>query len=128
MPENGLSERDVCTKLITPAIEKAGWDVQTQVREEVTLTGYVAHGGSLRTGRDVHESLDIAVEQAQFDAPRNRAFEQGDHAADQLRQVHRLDDEAAADGVALADAETVTASSVFGCGAVPVDDVVVGYA
>ncbi|MGA3126605.1 MAG: ComEC/Rec2 family competence protein [Candidatus Korobacteraceae bacterium] len=35
--------------------------------EEVTLTGYVAHGGSLRTGRDVHESLDIAVEQAQFD-------------------------------------------------------------
>ena len=33
-----LSERDVCTKFITPALERAGWDVQTQIREEVTLT------------------------------------------------------------------------------------------
>ena len=34
-----LSERDICTKYITPAIvEQAGWDVQTQVREEVTFT------------------------------------------------------------------------------------------
>jgi len=36
--------------------------------EEVTLTGYVARSGSLRTGRDLHESLDLAVEQAQFDS------------------------------------------------------------
>jgi competence protein ComEC len=35
--------------------------------EEVTLTGYVARSGSLRTGRDVHESLDFAAEAAQFD-------------------------------------------------------------
>jgi len=41
--------------------------------EEVTLTGYVARGGSLRTGRDVRESLDIAVEQAQFDGEAARA-------------------------------------------------------
>lgn len=33
-----LSERDVCTKFITPAITAAGWDVHTQVREEVTFT------------------------------------------------------------------------------------------
>ena len=33
-----LSERDICTKFITPAIEKAGWDLQSQVREEVTFT------------------------------------------------------------------------------------------
>lgn len=33
-----LSERDVCTKYITPAITKAGWDVKTQVREEVSFT------------------------------------------------------------------------------------------
>ncbi|MBP2030667.1 type I site-specific restriction endonuclease [Methanohalophilus levihalophilus] len=33
-----LSERDVCTKFITPAIDKAGWNLQTQVREEVQLT------------------------------------------------------------------------------------------
>jgi competence protein ComEC len=35
--------------------------------QEVTLTGYVARSGSLRTGRDPHESLDFAVEQAQWD-------------------------------------------------------------
>lgn len=33
-----LSERDVCTKLITPALAAAGWDIQTQVREEVSFT------------------------------------------------------------------------------------------
>ncbi len=33
-----LSERDICTKYITLAIAQAGWDVQTQVREEVTFT------------------------------------------------------------------------------------------
>jgi hypothetical protein len=33
-----LSERDICTKYITPAIKRAGWDIQSQVREEVTLT------------------------------------------------------------------------------------------
>lgn len=38
MSEPPLSERDVCTKLITPAVERAGWDIQSQVREEVSLT------------------------------------------------------------------------------------------
>jgi type I restriction enzyme R subunit len=33
-----LSERDICTKYITPAIAGAGWDIQTQIREEVTFT------------------------------------------------------------------------------------------
>jgi type I restriction enzyme, R subunit len=33
-----LNERDICTKFITPAIDKAGWDVLTQVREEVNFT------------------------------------------------------------------------------------------
>lgn len=32
-----LSERDVCTKFITPAIQSAGWQ-QAQFREEVKLT------------------------------------------------------------------------------------------
>lgn len=38
MDRTALSERDVCTKYITPAIARAGWDVHTQVREEVQLT------------------------------------------------------------------------------------------
>lgn len=33
-----LSERDICTKFITPAIEAAGWDIKIQVREEVSFT------------------------------------------------------------------------------------------
>ena len=38
MDKKTLSERDICTKFITPAIVRAGWDVQLQVREEVPLT------------------------------------------------------------------------------------------
>lgn len=33
-----LSERDICTKFILPALIKAGWDVLTQIREEVYFT------------------------------------------------------------------------------------------
>ena len=38
MDKKDLSERDICTKFITPAVSAAGWDVYSQVREEVTLT------------------------------------------------------------------------------------------
>ena len=38
MDKKMLSERDICTKFITPAIEKAGWDKQTQLLEEVSFT------------------------------------------------------------------------------------------
>lgn len=33
-----FSERDICTKFITPAIEKSGWNKLTQVLEEVSFT------------------------------------------------------------------------------------------
>lgn len=36
--KKSLSERDICTKFITPAIVAAGWDVHAQVREEVFFT------------------------------------------------------------------------------------------
>jgi type I restriction enzyme R subunit len=50
MDKKSLSERDVCTKLITPAIEKAGWNIKKQVREEVSFTdGRVIVQGSLHT-------------------------------------------------------------------------------
>jgi len=45
-----LSERDICTKYITPALELAGWDKQTQMREEVYLTeGRIIVRGRLTT-------------------------------------------------------------------------------
>lgn len=33
-----LSERDICTKFITPALQRAGWDIQTQLLEEFPFT------------------------------------------------------------------------------------------
>lgn len=45
-----LSERDICSKFITPAITNAGWDLLTQVREEVSFTaGRIFVKGRLTT-------------------------------------------------------------------------------
>ena len=33
-----LSERDICTKFITPALKNSGWDEMSQIREEVSFT------------------------------------------------------------------------------------------
>jgi type I restriction enzyme R subunit len=50
MDKKGLSERDICTKFITPALHQAGWDIQRQVREEVTFTkGRVIVRGKLHS-------------------------------------------------------------------------------
>ncbi|MCD7878357.1 MAG: DEAD/DEAH box helicase family protein [Candidatus Gastranaerophilales bacterium] len=38
MNKKDLSERDICTKFITPAIINAGWNKDLQIREEVSFT------------------------------------------------------------------------------------------
>ena len=38
MNKKSLSERDICTKIITPNLVAAGWDLDTQIREEVGFT------------------------------------------------------------------------------------------
>ncbi len=38
MDKQSLTERDICTKFITPALRQAGWDDMTQIREEVSFT------------------------------------------------------------------------------------------
>jgi type I restriction enzyme R subunit len=38
MNKKSLSERDICTKFITPALQAAGWDMHAQIREEVYFT------------------------------------------------------------------------------------------
>jgi hypothetical protein len=35
MDKRSLTERDICTKFILPAVKRAGWDEMLQVREEV---------------------------------------------------------------------------------------------
>ena len=36
--KKNMTEADIRTKYITPAIESAGWDKMTQLREEYTFT------------------------------------------------------------------------------------------
>jgi len=50
MSKKSLSERDICTKFITPAILKAGWNLHTQIREELSFTkGRIIVRGKLHT-------------------------------------------------------------------------------
>lgn len=50
MDKKQLSERDICTKYITPALERSGWDISTQIREEFSLTdGRILVRGKLHT-------------------------------------------------------------------------------
>jgi type I restriction enzyme R subunit len=50
MNKKALSERDICTKFITPALLATGWDILTQVREEVSFTkGRVIVRGKMTT-------------------------------------------------------------------------------
>jgi type I restriction enzyme, R subunit len=50
MDKRSLSERDICTKFITPALRQAGWDEMLQIREEVGFTrGRIIVRGKLVT-------------------------------------------------------------------------------
>jgi type I restriction enzyme R subunit len=50
MDKKDLTERDICTKYITPAVKLAGWDEMTQIREEVGFTkGRIIVRGKLVT-------------------------------------------------------------------------------
>lgn len=50
MDKTTLSEQDISTKCIIPALQRAGWDIQRQVREQVTFTkGRIIVRGRLHT-------------------------------------------------------------------------------
>jgi type I restriction enzyme R subunit len=48
-----LSEQDICTRFITPALVSGGWDVQTQIRQEVSFTAgrIVVRGKTVSRGK-----------------------------------------------------------------------------
>jgi type I restriction enzyme R subunit len=48
-----LSERDICTKFITPAFRQAGWDEMLKIREEVGFTKarLIVRGKLVRRGQ-----------------------------------------------------------------------------
>jgi type I restriction enzyme R subunit len=61
MNKKALSERDICTKFITPALEKAGWDKQLQILEEVSFTdGRIYVRGKL-TARGTRKRADYIL-------------------------------------------------------------------
>lgn len=61
MNKKDLSERDICTKFINPAIQKAGWDLNKQVREEVSFTdGRIIVQGKIHT-RGKRKRADIIL-------------------------------------------------------------------
>jgi type I restriction enzyme R subunit len=61
MGKKKLSERDICTKYITPALVSSGWDIHLQMREEFALTnGRVIVRGQLHT-RAKNKRADYAL-------------------------------------------------------------------
>jgi len=63
MNEKELSERDICTKFITPALRQAGWDELSQLREEVSFTKgrIIVRGKMVTRGKASQPSLPNPV-------------------------------------------------------------------
>ena len=61
MDKKKLTERDICTKFITPALVSAGWDIHTQILEEFPLTkGRIIVRGKLHV-RAQHKRADYVL-------------------------------------------------------------------
>ncbi|MDD6930887.1 MAG: DEAD/DEAH box helicase family protein [Treponema sp.] len=59
--KSSLSERDIITKYILPAIEQSGWNKQTQIREEVTFTAGRIFVKGKKTKRGEKKRADIII-------------------------------------------------------------------
>ena len=98
--KRGLSERDICTKFITPALRGAGWYEMLQIREEVSFTkGRIIVRGKLvargkakradyilfdrpvgRRNRPPIRSYQITFFLVRRGFPRHRSVKAGQHA------------------------------------------------
>ncbi|MFA6402464.1 MAG: restriction endonuclease subunit S [Salinivirgaceae bacterium] len=56
MDKKSFSERDICTKFITPAVEKSGWNKLTQFLEEVSLE-YINRCNNFMNARIYYASM-----------------------------------------------------------------------
>jgi type I site-specific restriction endonuclease len=92
-----LSERDICTKFITPAVVSAGWDMNSQLREEVSFTNgriivrgkLVARGTAKRADYILYYKPNIPL--AVIEAKDNNC-----HVGDGIQQALELRRDAAA--------------------------------
>ena len=65
MDKKSLSERDICSKYIAPAVQQAGWDMHKQVREEVSFTkGRIIVRGKLHSRGESRRADFILYHQA----------------------------------------------------------------
>lgn len=61
MDKKTLSEREICTKFITPAIEKSGWDKVIQLLEEVSFTAGKIYVRGKLTARGTRKRADYIL-------------------------------------------------------------------
>ena len=61
MNKKDLSERDIITQFILPAIKKAGWSIEKQVREEVYFTDGRIYVKGNKTARGERKFADIIL-------------------------------------------------------------------
>ena len=59
--KKSLSERDIITKYILPAIEQSGWNKQTQLKEEVSFTAGRIFVKGKKTKRGERKRADIII-------------------------------------------------------------------
>jgi hypothetical protein len=96
-----LSERDICSKFVTPALVAAGWDLQSQIREEVTFTaGRVIVRGSKVTRGEARRAdfvlyykpgIPIAVIEAKDNSHSVGAGMQQAHTVEEFRTERERD-------------------------------------
>jgi len=88
MEKKGLSERDICTKFIVPALQQAGWDIQHQVKEEVTFTkGRVIVRGRLHTRGKARRADFVLYQQANLPIAVIEAKDNSHGAGDGMQQA-----------------------------------------
>ncbi len=76
MNKKNLTESDICTKFITPAVKDAGWDVLSQIREEVFFTkGRVENEVAWRVTAEEAKARGCNLD---FKCPRAVADDHGD--------------------------------------------------
>ena len=61
MNKKELSERDICTKFITPAIVNAGWGIKKQIRKELTFTSGRIHVKGNSAARGTPKRADYVL-------------------------------------------------------------------
>lgn len=61
MNKKDLTERDICTKIIMPALLKAGWDSNLQIREQVFFTDGKVYVNGRLTSRGTRKFADYIL-------------------------------------------------------------------